>query len=168
MLHMPSPMLLNAGGKSYEDFRSHIATLATAPSRVPQHNVGQFITATSSVRVTLDGGTTAYMTGSSWNSRFQAVGTTFLAAIWHAMPSQAVFNAQNSQGLEVLITITVPGSQQTYSALSRNGLQSDGGTLDQSYTYGRVTRLLRWDAALGKAFESNPSIGGAETEYLWG
>lgn len=30
-----------------------------------------------------------------------------------------------------------------------------------------MTDLIRWDETLKKAFRSNPSIGGAETEYAF-
>lgn len=109
---------------------------------------------------------TGTMVGSSWASTFKrGTGTTSVCRlVQHAMPNSAAYLAAQAAGHIVVwrwaYVSPAPGG---YPALNRNGYQSL-----EDLTAGDLNAcnlLIRWDETTKKAYQSNPSIGGAETEY---
>lgn len=145
--------------KTYADFVAHIATLAPS-SRTWETNAsisGLFRTTANTNSLAAAG-----MNGSSWNSVYDN-GSAPARIAQHAFKDQPTWEAQRTAGLEMVMQTTAAGVADVVSVL-RNGYSSGSATGATGRT---CTRLIRWDQTLSKAFESNPSIGGAETEYTW-
>lgn len=164
MVHSAMAAMTGAGfGDGYAAFRAHIAGLAA--SRDSGNNISQFNPSGGTARVIPQANPIGYMTGSSWNSRFQLVGSTYRAVIVHGLATKAIFDEQVALGLEIFLQITSPGDQQIYTGLTRNGFTSDGGDKLEPYPYGRLVKLIRWDPTTQRAMQSDPSVGGSETHY---
>jgi len=96
--------------------------------------------------------------------------STWARIIQHALPSEAVFNALTSSGHEIYVqhqAYTFVYEEDGPYGVVRNGYSSDTfyGQYGSAYASGRILDLIRFDAATGKAWRSNPSSGSAETEY---
>ncbi len=166
MLHMPSPMLLGGAEEDlYPLFLARINALATdgtvswasSPSALN----------TVKVRVTPSAGI-GTMTGSTWASI--APNLTYARGIQHALPSAAVFNGLASSGHQIYFEmfggLFMFDGNGPYGK-NRNGYSSANfsGEYDSAYLAFRIVDLIRFDAATGKAWRSNPFSGSAETEY---
>lgn len=165
MFFAPNPGILAAGvsmGKTYAEFQAHIATLATGGSKDWANNPALAAGAYRTIAATSPG--FADMYGSVWNSYvYDNVPPSRLCQ--HGLPSQAIFNAQTAAGYQIFFRIVSFGDQALFTALNRNGYTSLGLTPDPSLASIKCTEIIRWDGS--KAWKSNPSIGGAETEYTW-
>lgn len=114
------------------------------------------------------------MAGSSAGSRFLTVtdNPALSRVVQHACKDQATWDALIAGGFEVLVQITDAGQltgEDYLDGVSRNGYTSQFavGTFGP-FPMSRLTRFIRWDDVLKKAFESNPSTGSlTETEYTW-
>lgn len=147
--------------RTYADFQAHIATLAPS-SRAWATNAslsGKYRTVANTNSLS-----SASMYGSPWNAYFGDVAAP-ARVLQHALKDQATWQAQRDGGLEIYFEVQslAPGF---FNAIDRNGYLSLSD-FSNTISSRSCTRLIRWDQALGKAFESNPSIGGAETEYTW-
>lgn len=157
-------MALTRGGllgglvaKTYAEYQAAIAALPSVGLASWATNIG-----TSTVNFTTNAAAaTGSMEGSSWNSTYQTA--TVARGVQHALKDEATFNAQVAGGFLLYISAQSAGVNAAVS-LSRNGYTSTADAADVS---GRIVRIIRWDDTLKKAFESNPSIGGAETEWVF-
>ena len=150
-----------AAAKTYADFQSHIRTLTTTSTSWSSFSaVGK--------QYTTAAGVVGGMDGSSWGpaaTAFKASTSNIVCRIiQHALPSEAVFLEQVSGGRDVYFETQTAGTVASFPAVTRNGYTSNA---DNSSTGRRVIDLIRWDDTLKKAFRSDPSIGGVETEYTW-
>ena len=169
MLHMPSPMMMMTGGGGpdlYSVFLAKITALATGGAVSWGANLPVF--ANGLFRVTPAAGVGG-MSGSTWGS-VAAGNTSYARAIQHALPSAAVFNSLANLGHQVYFGLQ--GGSFTWEGdgpygLNRNGYQSSSfsGEYGSNYASWRINDLIRFDAATGKAWRSNPNVSGAETEY---
>lgn len=149
---------VSAGGlvaKTYAEYQAAIAALPTAAWGT---DAG---VATRAFRTTA-AAATGSMVGSSWFQSFHSGAPSRL--VQHGVQTLEIFNAQVSGGFELYLEIT-SASSLAVGALTRHGYTSAEGAA--ANPRGRVTRLIRWDDTLKKAFESDPSIGGAETEWVF-
>lgn len=109
---------------------------------------------------TVDAGS---MTGSSWNAPFRNSPVAAARILQHALPSFAVWDNQRAAGLVIFFRVISSTAPSGFAALDRNAFTS---TANGVTTNARACDLvIRWDASTQKAMQSNPSIGGAETEY---
>lgn len=149
-------------GKTTADWNAHLLTLATGGQRFwtssPAFAPGAYrTTAEASPGF-------AEMYGSVWNSyAYDVIPPSRLCQ--HGLPSQAIYNAQTAAGYQIFFRITSFGDQASFAALNRNGYLSLSLFPDPAIASIKCTEIIRWDGA--KAWKSNPSIGGAETEYTW-
>ena len=159
MLHMPSPMLMQSGEKTYAEFQAHISSLTALTSAWTGNLVS------TGPRRTTAAALTGAMAGSPWNHR-ATVSSVVARVIQHALPSLAVVNEQIAGGFEIYFQIVNLGNLIGFNEVTRNGYTS---LQDYSVSQGgrSITDLIRWDDVAKKAWRSNPSIGGAETEYTW-
>lgn len=163
MLHLPTPMLMGAPqGKTYDDFVAHITALATNGSTSWTNNVQLSPGGYRSTAAPFAG--FSQMRGSIWmNYALSGVPPSRLAQ--HGLPSEAIYNAQAAAGYQIFFRLTSAGNQYSYYSLTRNGYTSEVYYDDPPLPAVYCTELIRWDGM--KAWKSNPSIGGAETEYTW-
>lgn len=147
--------------KTYADFQVHIATLATGGVK-PWSNP---TTLSAGAFRTTAAAPASDMFGSSW---LQWVSSFCPASrmIQHGLPSQVAFDDQVSGGRDIYYRLDANGVQTVFNSVGRNGYTSlaAAGGGEAAFI---MTDLIRWDDALKKAFRSNPSAGGAETEYTW-
>ncbi|WP_313007489.1 hypothetical protein [Brevundimonas vesicularis] len=163
MLHMPCSMLFeSAVAKTYAEFQAHIATL-TGSTRAWQTNAsiapGAFRTTANNASLS-----SAAMGGTSWASNYTN-GSAPARLLQHGFKDQPTWQAQRDAGLEIYVEITSIGSGVA-TGLSRNGytsLDDFSGTA----ALRQLKKIIRWDSTLNKAFQSDPSVGGDETEYTW-
>lgn len=150
--------------KTYTDFQAHIATLATGGA--VQGAITTQTPNAASFRITgpLIGGS---MSGSPWNAlvRGGGSGSGIYRVLQHALPSLEIMQAIVAGGFETYMRTESGPTSTTVTALDRNGYASS--TFAGAATTFRVVDLIRWDDTLKKAFRSNPSIGGAESEYVF-
>lgn len=149
--------------KTEADFNAHIATLATGGQRdwaTGGGGVGKFWTTGAAAA--------GKLYGSSWISQFgpdAGGGCAPCRYVQHGLPSDDIFNTIVANGQRVYFEIQA-GTIGAYFSVNRNGYESiaANGASEQRI---KLTNLIRWDRTLSKAFQSNPSIGSAETEYTW-
>lgn len=150
-------------GKTYAEFVAHVT--ARAVNGVLNWNALTNIDAGNYTTTAADVGS-SFMTGSSWNAKFSGGGAQTRGAarvVQHGLPTQAAFNDQVSSGRVLFLAIS-SATPAFPAALNRNGYLSLAD--DVNNIANRVcTEIIRWDGF--KAWTSNPSIGGAETEYTW-
>lgn len=147
-----------APAKTYTDFQAHIATLGASSATWSASPAGTG----GGKKITTAAAQTGGMDGSSWNAPFRrAAGTVTCRVIQHALPSEAVFLAQIANSQDIYFEVVDVGSV-AFTGVTRNGYTSGSASAS---TGQRVVDLIRWDDTLKKAFRSNPSTGGAETEY---
>lgn len=168
MLHMPSPMMMSGGGGPdlYPIFLAKITALATDGAVAWSGRPAVF--QSGAYRVTPAAGVGA-MSGSTWSS-FAAGQPEYARAIQHALPSGAVFNSLVATGHQVYFQLSAGSFTYTGDGpygLNRNGYQSlnFSGEYESNYATFGIIDLIRFDAATGKAWRSNPRNGTAETEY---
>lgn len=164
-LGLPGAAVMRSGGavaKTYADYQAKMAT-DFPNTALWNGDVAGIVQGAYRSTAAADTGT---MVGSSWVSQFRrgSGNTSVCRLIQHAMPSQAAYLAAQAAGHIVVwrwaFTGTAPGG---YPALNRNGYLSL-----EDLTSGDMNvcnLLVRWDEATKKAYQSNPSVGGAETEY---
>ena len=150
--------------KTYAQFQQHIQGLATdgsvgGSSTLQTPNAAAF-------RITgpiIGGG----MSGSPWNAlvRGGGSGSGVYRVLQHALPSLEIMQAIVAGGFETFMRTEAGPASTTVNALDRNGYVS--GSFAGAATTFRVIDLIRWDDVLKKAFRSNPSVGGAEAEYVF-
>lgn len=146
-------------GKVYADYLAHIAAKATSGSRSIS---AQIDTAIGRVRAAMNTTPSGTMYGSSWNT-IATTDSVIGRAIQHALPSSAVVAEQVSASREIYIEVVANGSQSTFNSVTRNDYVSS----PYSGAWGsvRVTHAIWWSEADKKAYQCNPSIGSAVTEY---
>lgn len=106
------------------------------------------------------------MFGSTWQAEFGSNSGTYVRTlVRHGMPSQAAFNAIVSAGTEVCFTTVSVSGPGDLAALNRNGFTSTADTAREDRF--RMSQLLFWDTALGKAQQMNPYAGTGPTDYTW-
>lgn len=106
------------------------------------------------------------MFGTPWQGAFFKFGNSDASlsrCVQHAMPNLAVFNGQN--GKDIVIRF-IEGSVDFLTGINRNGYSSLSEFSDVNPRM-RCDLLIRWSEELGKAMQSNPLAGSAETEYTW-
>ena len=133
----------------YQAFLNYIAGLSTFPTIKTTDNG---LAVAEAVRVQLSPGSdfSGSMTGSSAASRLKP-NANLGRIIQHAMPSQAVAEAQRAAGLIAFLNI-VDASDGAFSALNRNGytsLSASSGTALRAsellyYTPEGVMRMVPW------------------------
>lgn len=124
-------------------------------------NAGSFTTTPSAA-------TGGVLTGSSWNTFFKGTASAASAEriVQHGVQNTTILSALRAGSFVAFLRIVGADASAGYVALDRNGYLSLSGAGNN--LTGRVCDLLiRWDDTVSKAFQSNPSIGGAETEYTW-
>lgn len=146
-------------GKTYAEFQTQIATLATGgvaswTGTISANNGARRVTAT-----TLSGG----MSGSSWQARTNPAATV-ARLIQHGVPSQAVIDDQVANGREVYYLSSFIANTNVVTGITRNGFTSQTEDLlgDNGYI---VTDLIYWDGT--QAQRMNPSAGTGPTVYTW-
>lgn len=163
-MFLPNPGILAAGAgggpKTYAEFQTHIRNKAingkatwAAPSP----------SGASSLWTTCDSSLTGGMYGSTWLNRANVGGFT-CRFLQHAFYSESIFISQASRGLDVYFEI-LPGEEiMAFVSVSRNGYTSLPAS-PGPYGAMMLSKLIRWDEDVNKAFVSNPYIGSSETEY---
>ena len=109
------------------------------------------------------------LVGSSWNAIFRRSappGSSVERVIQHGLPDPTIVSEQRAGGFKIFFRVVSADGGEGYVALNRNGFLSSANT-GNNLNGARCDLLIRWDAVLNKAFASNPSVGGAETEYTW-
>lgn len=151
-----------AAGKTYAEFVAHITALAVDGAR---DWASQASWAADLAHITTAGAAAGDMYGTSFNASFRGVGTpsAISRVVQHGLPSEADFTQQTTNGWIVFVRTTTGSAPSGFASLSRNGYAS----LSSSSTTGprACIELIRWNGF--QAMKSNPSIGGAETEYTW-
>jgi len=148
--------------KTYADWQVHIATRATG-GELPQLSTSEGKDGV--YRSTLGAGTGGLF-GSSWMSFFYASSSSVVRRIvQHGMPSLAVFDAQVSEGREVIFRLTPIANQQIYTALGRNGFTSTGGDLGEPLPASVCDMVGWWDEATKTALMMNPQAGAGPVPY---
>lgn len=102
------------------------------------------------------------MQGTSWNDQFRDDQTNCIRAIQHAVPSQAIFDQMTATSHQCLCVIE-SRANKVVGGISRNNYTSNSA-LDANRV---MTLYIRWDDVQKRAFQADPSTGGAETEYVW-
>lgn len=154
-----------AGGRTYPDFQAYIATLTNAADRQGAQSFSA-IGPVSRFRYILN-------SDASGNAHYgQPFGGRCLGdgnhCVQQALPSQAIYTENLAAGRMFFVELVEDATDSP--ATTRNGKTSaayNSTARANLSNGGRITRLIRWDDGLKKAFESNPSIGGAETELTW-
>lgn len=163
MFFSPNPGILAAGvstGKTTADWNAHITTLATSGDQPWGADVAR---AGGAYRTTA-AAAAGTMYGTSWSSYlFYQFAPCRL--IQHGLPNVAAFNDQVANGRQVFFRVASAVDQSVFGSLTRNGYTSTFLDAGAPSTTLICTEIIRWDGA--KAWKSNPSIGGAETEYTW-
>lgn len=165
MFFAPNPGILASGstGKTYAEFEARMNAIAVDggvawDATTPWPSSGMFTTTAA----TATGG----MLGSSWSARFRGGGGAEGAparVVQHALLSESVFNDQVSFGRVIFLQINSPSAGPSFVGVNRNGYTSNSsGSTTQPR---QCIKIIRWDGS--RAWESNPSIGGPETEYTW-
>ena len=146
--------------KTYADFQAHIATLATngiAAWGGTQAAAGKFRTiASPSGALTLN--------GSSWTSCFFSGGNA-ARIVQHGLPSEAEYNRQTTNSLEIYINNVSAGSRVDFPGRARNGYTSTSYNDGTSYQSLEMTELIYWDGT--QAQRMQPSLGLGPTPYTW-
>lgn len=168
----PGQTILTIGGrrqvveagaaKTYADFLAHITARAAQGQRLWDEAGSGF----PAGAYWADAGavSASAMTGSSWSSRFYGTPTIGAARIvQHALPDEAAFNAQVSNGWRVFFRVAAPASGPAYVGITRNGYTSASSAATSSPR--TITELIRWDGT--QAWVSDPSVGGTESPYTW-
>lgn len=146
-------------GRTYADWVTEANRLATggANSWITPGNYG------AGTYQTTAGDDSGAMAGSPWSGRVYGPSAPS-RIIQHGLQSQAEWDMQRSLG-QVIVYRQIVATAAAKVAYTRNGYTSEA---DAATTGTRQCDLLiRWDNTLQKAFQSNPSIGGTETEYVW-
>jgi hypothetical protein len=149
--------------KTYADFVAHISTL----SATLQSNLSTYMDLYSGgadFRVLMNNGD-AIMDGSSWNSFYRGAGTTLDGALRHAFASAEIRSSQISSGYQIFIKVRDATPSSFFTGITRNGFTSATIGFGEAWSAGKITQIIRWDDALKAAFESDPSVGGAEVPY---
>lgn len=145
--------------RTYADWVTEANRLATGGTN-SWTIAGNFAAGTYQTTAGADSGT---MSGSPWSGRIYG-SSSASRIIQHSLQSQADWDTQRSLG-QVIVYRQIVATAAAKVAYTRNGFTSDS---DASTLNSRQCDLvIRWDDALKKAFQSDPSIGGAETEYVW-
>lgn len=162
-LGLPGAAVMRGGppAKTYADFQSHIRSKATNGFVAWATNVGvgnsKFWTTAGTV-----GGT---MAGSTWNDKTDSSFAP-CRAVQHAMKNQTIFDEQVASGFDIYFETADGGFVGVLNSVTRNGYTSVGAS-SGPYASRVMPLLIRWDDTLKKAFQSNPSVAGAETEYVF-
>lgn len=166
----PGQTILTVGGRrvvvggagadrTYADWVTEANRLATEGTN-SWTIASNFAAGTYQTTAGADSGT---MKGSPWSGRVYGP-SSVSRIIQHSLQSQAEWDIQRSLG-QVIVYRQIVATAAAKVAYTRNGFTSDS---DASTLNSRQCDLvIRWDDALKKAFQSNPAIGGAETEYVW-
>lgn len=162
MLFMPAPTLI--GGPSaltYADFQAHIGTLAlngaTAWGSPPASNNARYRTTAAAA--------TGSMQGSTWQQSARTATSDVCRMVQHALPSQAVFEAQIAAARQIYFRVQDFGNGVNFGSYSRNGYTSGGVNTgeDEAATY--FTDIIYWDGT--QAWRVNPTTGTGPIPYTW-
>lgn len=148
------------GGPSYDQFLTHITTLATSGVRTWENAT---LMSAGGYRTTA-GAAVGNMVGTSWNSTM-ASGDFTCRIIQHGLPSEAEFNAQIAGARAIFFRITVTADKVSFVGLNRNGYASisfDDGT---PYATRGCSEIIYWDGT--QAQRMQPSLGLGPTPYTW-
>lgn len=164
----PNPGILAAGvstTRTYAEWVSQADSLATGGALPWEVNAA---IPPGSYTTTASAATGGALVGSSWNALFRRTTTASSVerVIQHGLQNSTIVSEQRAGGLKIFFRVVAADGSAGYVALNRNGFLSSAST-GNSGNGAICDLLIRWDATLGKAFQSNPSIGGAETEYVW-
>lgn len=141
---------------TYADFVTAMEALSTSGAAA----WGNEVASAGSYRTTA-AAETGNLFGSSWNNAFRRASSSVCRAIQHGLPSYSVFQDQVA-GSRLIFFRLVAGPNTALPAVLRNNFESSDVSAVDTW---QMDLLIRWDDTLKKAFQSNPSIGGAETEY---
>lgn len=144
--------------KTYAEYQAHLATRGTFKTYGSTTSAGSF-------RTTAVAGATGAMRGTPWGTLIIRDNTVVLARIvQHSLPSEAVYNAINAAGTEVLIVLEVgPAATDLVFGIDRNGFFSGNfGDGDPSMT---TSEVIYWDGT--QAQKMNPSAQTGPTPYTW-
>lgn len=150
--------------RTYPDFVDHITGLATAGSLGFNSNVVS--TSAAKYRTTVVNAFSGIMNGTSWSDRFLQ-GANVSRVITHAFPSLAKLQEAVTNTRQVYFEHPNADVAFVFTGLNRNGFSSTSYSDGEGYIALKITRLIRWDDTLSKAFQSDPSVGGSETEYVF-
>lgn len=150
-------MVQTSPSKTYADWVAHITARATGGAVA----WGGEMTAQGIYRTTA-AAATGGMAGSPWMAVFRRASSAMCRIVQHALPSEAVFNAQIASGRQVILqsvddaaTVTVP--------LDRNGFLSGDASVITTYT---CPLIGWWDDATQSALMNNPQAGTGPVPYV--
>jgi hypothetical protein len=146
------------GGRTYEDFQAHIATLT---SKIVAWGSALDGTGETGNRTTA-GPLVGHMYDTSW-AGFPQAGSTIARVVQHALPSEPAVMAQIAAGWEIYFETGHRGNWPSFRSIDRNGYVSlsYGGPLFSI----SVTKMIVWDGE--KAWVSNPEQGIGPAIYTW-
>ena len=148
------------GGRTYAEFQAKIAALATSGAASWSGvNIAAGAWTTTAAAVV------GIMYDTPWNSSYEAASSRLARIVQHALPSQAVFDDQVTNGYQMFVRIQDATDKIDFVSVNRNGYTSLSFNDGSPYPARTCTELIRWDGA--QAWTSNPSIGGSETPYTW-
>lgn len=152
---------LNAAPPSptYDDFVAHITSTATGGALT----WGATDTTAAGTFRTTAATPSDFMHGSPWMTEIRPGWFYPCSLLRHGMVSQAAFDAQVSNGGQVMFR-TIPTTSGNVLAVDRNGFLS---TATASVSRQRCDLLVFWDFTLGKAQQMNPYAGTGPVDYTW-
>ena len=108
------------------------------------------------------------MEGSSWaDTGGVGAGSTLSRVFQHALPDDGVTWAENvASGRQLYLEAGASFTNtRALPSKNRNGYVSDA-VAEDSYSLRAVTKVAWWNAALGKAQQADPSVGGSPVDYV--
>lgn len=146
--------------RTYAEFQSHIAGLATSGERSWS---GQGFSSSVTNFTTTATAPVGGMTGSSWMSPYSNAISSVARIVQHSLPSPAVYDQQIADGRQIYLDVTPTSTMGPYAALARNGFTSSAGAEASGRT---CSRVLYYDAVTGP-MQMNPNAGTGPTPYTW-
>lgn len=160
------PFKFGSAAKTYDDFKAHIATLATDGVVVwDPSSVGNYVRPGAFRTTAANSAISGILIGSSWLSKFYAANSgasSFARVVQHGMLDEAAFNDQRTNGRELFVRIVADGTGP-YTGITRNGYPSL--TSGIGAPAGALTEIIYWDGT--QAQRMQPSLGLGPTPYTW-
>ncbi|MNU42672.1 hypothetical protein D3C71_314370 [compost metagenome] len=165
-MFLPNPGLLVAGNSAGVPYAVWLAYINAKPSTSDRTWTSSAVLGNEFYRVacnSTDSITSLTLYGSTWQSRFRSQSNVSHMAriVQHALPSEAVFNAQRAARKVVLMKFSSPVPNGPALSVNRNGYVS---IADGSQPY-RMDMIAWHDETTQQVLMSNPFEGSAPMLY---